>query len=53
VFVLLNGLTVVTFHPLGQILRCLGLSFVVAGPNPGGSTRRSLWWCDRDSGESS
>ena len=31
VFVLLNGLTVVTFHPLGQILRCLGLSFVVAG----------------------
>ena len=31
VFVLLNGLTVVTFQPLGQILRCLGLSFVVAG----------------------
>lgn len=27
----LNGLTVVTFQPLGQTLRCLPLSFVVAG----------------------
>jgi hypothetical protein len=27
----LNGLTVVTFQPLGQILRCLTLSFLVAG----------------------
>ncbi|HAC18564.1 MAG TPA: hypothetical protein DCF78_08310, partial [Dehalococcoidia bacterium] len=27
----LNGLTVVTFQPLGQILRCLTLSFVVVG----------------------
>ena len=34
VFVLLNGLTVVTSAPLGQMLRCLGLSFVVAGHHP-------------------
>jgi glycerol-3-phosphate acyltransferase PlsY len=31
VFVLLNGLTIGTFQPMGQILLCLLLSFVVAG----------------------
>jgi len=31
VFVLLNGLTVVTFQPLDQILLCLARSFVVVG----------------------
>ena len=36
VFVRLNGLTVVTFQPLGQIPRCLTLSFVVAGTHSWG-----------------
>ena len=31
VFILLNGLTIGTSQPLGQILICLALSFVVAG----------------------